>query len=388
MTRAKSGLPSDDSTGNTTGLTSLCNTSESAADLRQKALKIEQSLKLAQRYETLTLTDLALWPADSIHYKTLPTSLQEHVGEYYVCEQLRNAASNRTSAINLQFDQLDDGAHDRLASELCDIHTIILYTLHTQVIPEYTAYHTLGGEQTVHWESIPPGSDQQRKRQLVLDRMNRMQAGSRSGTQGLLLDYYGWRQDIGDSGTVHLHKTADKNFTEQNQQPASKRQNVDETATEVGSDQEMLKTQASPESVGILHQVRQLMQQQQQQQHQEQMASIQTLHSKPNDVLPVEETAVSVTAENQPYGRALNTKRLKQKDSIQRYFISLGVCTSDKPPAAEFVKSVFQQLCTQRLANELPADAAWFAKDVTYFTDENEISFKNFIRKLWNRRTQ
>ena len=78
MTRAKSGLPSDDSTGNTTGLTSLCNTSESAADLRQKALEIEQSLKLAQRYETVTLTDLASWPAE-VQYNTLPTSLQEHV---------------------------------------------------------------------------------------------------------------------------------------------------------------------------------------------------------------------------------------------------------------------------------------------------------------------
>ena len=161
MTRAKSGLPSDDSTGNTTGLTSLCNTFESAAHLRQKALEIEQSLKLAQRYETVTLTDLALWPAYSIQYKLLPKSLQQHVRQYFMCQQSLNAASK------LGFDQLDDGAHDRLASELCDIHTIILYTLHTQVIPEYTKYHTLGGEQTVHWESIPPGSDQQRKRQLV-----------------------------------------------------------------------------------------------------------------------------------------------------------------------------------------------------------------------------
>ena len=97
-----------------------------------------------------------------------------------------------------------------------------------------------------------------------------------------------------------------------------------------------------------------------------------------------------MTAGKLPYGRTLNAQRLTHKDSIQRYFVGLGdsVCTSDKPPAAEFVKSVFQQLCTQRSANNLPADAEWFAKDVTYFTDENETPFKNFNRKLWNRSTQ
>jgi hypothetical protein len=214
MTRRKSGLPSDDSSGSTVGLTSLCYTSVSAADVvREKALMIEQSITLAQRYETVTLTDLGSWPAHPrLRYKTLPNSLKQHVREYYVCEQLRSAKLGASvcnhgnqAVLNLRFDQLDDGVHDHLTAQLCDIHTIILYTLHTQVIPEYTGFHTLGGEQTVHWESIRPGSDQQRKRQRVLDRMSSMQASSRvAGAQGLLLDYYGWRKDIDDIGIVHL----------------------------------------------------------------------------------------------------------------------------------------------------------------------------------------
>ena len=107
---------------------------------------------------------------------------------------------------------------------------------------------------------------------------------------------------------------------------------------------------------------------------------------KPIDVLPVEKEA-PVTAAIQPYGHALNKERLKHRDSIQRYF-GKGVCTNDKPPPPVFVKSVFQELCKQRSANKLPADAEWFARDVTYFTDENEIPFKNFIRKLWKSSTQ
>ena len=204
MTRAKSGLPSDDSTGNTTGLTSLCNRSESAADLRQRALETEQSLKLGQRYETAPLTELTSWPAGSVDYKLLPNPLQRHVRDYYNCVQLRNAASSESSSTNLRFDQLNESVHNGLASRVCDIHTIMVYNLFTQVIPEYIASHTLGGEQTIHWESIPPGSDQERKRQLVLDRMNSMQGGSLVGCQGLLLDYYGWRKDIDDIGIVHL----------------------------------------------------------------------------------------------------------------------------------------------------------------------------------------
>ena len=166
-----------------------------------------------------------------------------------------------------------------------------------------------------------------------------------------------------------LHNTADNNFREQKQQP--KRQKVEEPAAEVSSNQQMF------------HQLQQLMQQQ----HEKHMASIQSINHKPIDVLPAVETAKSVTSERQPYGRALNAQRLKHRDSIQRYLVSLGMCTNDKPPPAEFVKSVFQELCKHRSANKLPAEAEWFARDVTYFTDDNEVPFKNFIRKLWTRST-
>jgi hypothetical protein len=208
MTRRKSGLPSDDST--TEGLTSLCNSSDTADATRQRALQIEQKLKLAKHYDTVTPTDLASWPAESdVHYTTLPNSLKSHVKDYYTWGQLRNTDPTSSvcdlAAIHLGFDQLDDSVHDSLATELREIHTIILYTLHTQVIPEYTAYHTLGGQQTVHWESIAPDSDQHHRRQLVLDRMLAIQAASRvPGAQGRLLDYYGWSKDLDDIGIVHL----------------------------------------------------------------------------------------------------------------------------------------------------------------------------------------
>jgi hypothetical protein len=116
------------------------------------------------------------------------------------------------------------------------------------------------------------------------------------------------------------------------------------------------------------------------------LASIQNLFHKPIDVLPAVEMTVSVKSEEQPYGRALNTERLKHKDSIQHYFRKV-VCTNNKPPPADMVETVLQELCKQRSANELPAEAAWFTKDVTYFTDDNEVPFKNSIRKLWTRST-
>jgi hypothetical protein len=59
------------------------------------------------------------------------------------------------------------------------------------------------------------------------------------------------------------------------------------------------------------------------------------------------------------------------------------MCTSDEPPTADMVKSVFQELCKQRSANELPPETEWCAKDATYITDDNEVPFKNFIRRLW-----
>ena len=145
MTRRKSGLPSDDS--KPAGLTSICNQSESATEMRHKAMLIEKSIKLAQRYETVTLTDLAAWPAE-VHYDTLPSNLQQHVREYLLCKQLRSTDSVASDATST-FDQLDDETRDELAAELCDIHTVILYTLHTQVLVEYVQYHSLGGEQTI-----------------------------------------------------------------------------------------------------------------------------------------------------------------------------------------------------------------------------------------------
>ena len=207
--RRKPVKPSND---DTEGLTSICNTSESADDMREQALKIEQTIKFSQRYETVTLTDLSSWSPDrDVRYSELPKSLQHHVKEYHMWEELRNVAdvstSNHTNlaAIELRFAQLDDTVRDTLATELREIHTIILYTLHTQVLPQYTGYHTLGGEQTVHWETIAPDSEQARKRQLVLDRMNNMEASTRiAGAQGKLLEYYGWRQSLDEIGIVHL----------------------------------------------------------------------------------------------------------------------------------------------------------------------------------------
>ena len=141
---------------------------------------------------------------------------------------------------------------------------------------------------------------------------------------------------------------------EQKQQPEAKRQKVDETAAEVSSNQQML-------------QQMQLLVQQHQQQT---LATIQNLNTKPIDVLP-EEKEVPITGAVQPYGRALNAQRLKYRDSIQRYFFSLGMCSSDKPPPADIVKSVFHQLGKQRSGNKLPEGAEWFARDVTFFRDEN-----------------
>jgi hypothetical protein len=207
MTRRKSGLPAADQSAD--GLTSLCNTSESAVNLRERALEVDKSIKLAQRYETITLTDLAAWPLE-YKYTSLPNTLKKQIREYYKWQQIRDGAAaacyhTTRAGINLQFDQLDDTVHDKLAAELCDIHTVIMFTLHVLVIPEYIAFHTLGGEQTVHWESIPSGSDISSKRQLVLDRMNSMQAGSRTpGTPGLLVDYYGWSKENNDVGILHL----------------------------------------------------------------------------------------------------------------------------------------------------------------------------------------
>jgi hypothetical protein len=103
------------------------------------------------------------------------------------------------------FNELQGLERTALAKQLCDIHTIIDFTLRTQVLPEYIKSHTTGGEQTLHWESIAPGSSTQLKRKLTLERMQGMQANTRvPGAQGQLLDYYNWRLDPDDSGMLHL----------------------------------------------------------------------------------------------------------------------------------------------------------------------------------------
>jgi hypothetical protein len=169
MTKRKSGLPDDDSS--ITGLTSLCN-HDSGEQSRAAALLIEQDNIRTQRYTTVTLTDLSSWPA-VVEYKALTKRLQEQVLEYYTWVELRKTGmcyDTMQAIIAQQFSELLDCQRDELAQELCNIHTIIEYTLHTQVLPEYVMHHTVGGEQTVHWASLVPGSATQHQRQHTLER--------------------------------------------------------------------------------------------------------------------------------------------------------------------------------------------------------------------------
>ena len=118
------------------------------------------------------------------------------------------------------------------------------------------------------------------------------------------------------------------------------------------------------------------------------MAAVQSLNDKPSNNVLVETEPVLVPGKsNAPNGRKLNKLRLKFLTSIKGYFMNLdhAVCTEEQPPATELVKRVFHQLCQQRLANSLEAGAEWFAIDVTFFTDENEGPFVNFIRKYWSK---
>jgi hypothetical protein len=87
MTKRKSGLPLDDHSS--TGLTSLCNV-ESGTQKRAAALLKDEAIKRAQHYETVTLTDLAAWPA-VVSYDTLSKRLQDHVLEYYTWIKLRES---------------------------------------------------------------------------------------------------------------------------------------------------------------------------------------------------------------------------------------------------------------------------------------------------------
>jgi hypothetical protein len=194
MTKRKSGMHSDDFSK--TGITSLCNV-QNGGEMRAAALKADTAIKRAQRYETVTLSDLGSWPA-VVEYDILPERLKVQVLEFYECRVKYTAEAQH-------FQELQDNERDALANKLCDIHTIIEFTLRTQVLPEYVKIHTIGGEQTVHWEPLVPGSTTQLKRQLVLTRMENMQADSLvPGAKGQLLDFYDWRLDQDDAGMLHL----------------------------------------------------------------------------------------------------------------------------------------------------------------------------------------
>jgi hypothetical protein len=90
MTKRRSGLPDDNKFE--TGLTSLYN--PKCDESREAALRKETANKRAQRYETLTLSDLRSWPAqaaDAIEYNALSKRLQEHVHELFTWTKLRES---------------------------------------------------------------------------------------------------------------------------------------------------------------------------------------------------------------------------------------------------------------------------------------------------------
>jgi hypothetical protein len=122
--------------------------------------------------------------------------------------ELRNAGmcyNTMQADITLNFQELQDSERNALANQLCDIHTVIQYTLRTQVLPEYIKNQVTGGEQTVHWEPLVPGSKAHAERQLALEMMEKMQAGTHvPGAKGKLLDVLDWRLDQSDSGMLYL----------------------------------------------------------------------------------------------------------------------------------------------------------------------------------------
>ena len=202
MTKRKSGMP--DNNKSHTGLTSLYN--PECDESREAALKIETANKRAQQYETVTLLDLSSWPT-VVEYYALSKRLQEQTLEYYTWMMLRNNMCYETEqgVIAQQFKELQDRERDALANQLCNIHTVIEYTLRSQVLPEYIKQHVTGGEQTVHWEPLVPGSAAQLRRQLTLKRIEQVQANDLiPGAPGKLLDFYDWRLDQDDTGMLHL----------------------------------------------------------------------------------------------------------------------------------------------------------------------------------------
>jgi hypothetical protein len=114
MTKRKSGLPDDDH--RTAGLTSLCNAA-TGVDKRTAALEHEEAIKRGQRYDTLTLTDLASWPP-LVVYKCLSQRLKDHVFEHYMWAQLHANSLLTREQVNQVFDKISDLDRDALTREL------------------------------------------------------------------------------------------------------------------------------------------------------------------------------------------------------------------------------------------------------------------------------
>jgi hypothetical protein len=137
----------------------------------------------------------------------------------------------------------------------------------------------------------------------------------------------------------------------------------------------------------MLAQFQQMMQQQRSQ-HQKKLTAMQSLNEKASDnAMPDTQAVIVPVTADAPKGRALNTLRLQYMTNMKSYFMTLehAVCTEEQAPATELVKRVFHQLCQHRSAHKLGTGAAWFESDVTYFTDDNELPFANFIRKYWSK---
>jgi len=194
-----------------------------------------------------------------------------------------------------------------------------------------------------------------------------------------LNDFYAARSLRGPVAKVTFKrhpKPVDENEEPQQVQP--KKQKVEsEPAAEMNPNQDMM---------NVLKQMQEQMQQQQQQQQhqaQQQAARFESLLlqkpvnvAQPSSVSPEKQSKV-------PYGAALNKVRLVHRESIKIYLLSLGGCTKEKPPPTAAGKRVFKELCQHRTAGSLPAGSEWFSEDVTFFTDENEKPFTDFIRKYW-----
>jgi hypothetical protein len=119
----------------------------------------------------------------------------------------------------------------------------------------------------------------------------------------------------------------------------------------------------------------QYMMQQQQQYYLMTSTGVPWLHPQPT-------TASMLVVEPAPYGRALSALRHQHEAAIISYFESQGLSVDCSTPTAANVAEVFKQLCEMRASNKLPPEAAWFEHDVTYFEDEHQTSFKNYVRKL------